>query len=233
MGRADLNTVRESEQYVTMHGHRQNAVAPMVGSEVVNAASAGGLSWGDALYDRLLAHRIIVLGQQVDDEIANKICAQMLLLAAEDSNADIAMYINSPGGSITAGMAIFDTMNLISCDVSTYAMGIAASMGQFLLSAGQPGKRYALPNADILMHQPSSGVGGSESDIAIQAERLRRMKGRMADLIAGFSGQTAERIMEDSERDRWFNAQEAVEYGLVDHVISQASDTPGGIPARV
>ncbi|WP_460397498.1 ATP-dependent Clp protease proteolytic subunit [Actinophytocola sediminis] len=205
----------------------------MVGSEVVNAASAGGLSWGDALYDRLLAHRIIVLGQQVDDEIANKICAQMLLLAAEDSNADIAMYINSPGGSITAGMAIFDTMNLISCDVSTYAMGIAASMGQFLLSAGQPGKRYALPNADILMHQPSSGVGGSESDIAIQAERLRRMKGRMADLIAGFSGQTAERIMEDSERDRWFNAQEAVEYGLVDHVISQASDTPGGIPARV
>jgi ATP-dependent Clp protease, protease subunit len=215
-----------------MYGQNQSAIAPMVGSGVFNAAGTGGLSWGDALYDRLLAHRIIVLGQQVDDEIANKICAQMLLLAAEDANADIAMYINSPGGSITAGMAIFDTMNLISCDVSTYAMGIAASMGQFLLSAGQPGKRYALPNADILMHQPSSGVGGSESDIAIQAERLRRMKGRMADLIAGFSGQTPERIMEDSERDRWFSASEAVEYGLVDHVISQSSDTPGGVPTR-
>ncbi|HEX2132403.1 MAG TPA: ATP-dependent Clp protease proteolytic subunit [Actinophytocola sp.] len=213
-----------------MNGHKQFAVAPTVGSDVFNAAGTSGLSWGDALYDRLLAHRIIVLGQQVDDDIANKMCAQMLLLAAEDPTADIAMYINSPGGSITAGMAIFDTMNLISCDVSTYAMGIAASMGQFLLSAGQPGKRYALPNADILMHQPSSGIGGSESDISIQAERLSRMKGRMAELIAGFSGQSPERIMEDSERDRWFNAQQAVEYGLVDHVISRSSDAQGGIP---
>jgi ATP-dependent Clp protease protease subunit len=214
-----------------MFEHRQVAGAAMVGSDFsttpVNRAGAGALSWGDSLYDRLLAQRIVVLGQQVDDEIANKICAQMLLLAAEDPAAEISMYINSPGGSITAGMAIFDTMNLIPCDVSTYAMGMAASMGQFLLSAGKPGKRFALPNAEILMHQPSSGIGGSESDIAIQADRLRRMKRRMAELVAGFSGQTPERILEDSERDRWFSATEAVEYGLVDHVISRSSEAPG------
>lgn len=191
-----------------------------------------GLSWGDSLNDRLLAQRIIVLGQEVNDEIANKLCAQMLLLDAEDPAADIQMYINSPGGSISAGMAIYDTMNLISCEVATYAMGMAASMGQFLLSAGQPGKRYVLPNADILMHQPLGGVGGSASDITIQAERLRRVKRRMADLIAEFSGQTSERIREDSERDRWFSATEAVEYGLVDKVLTrfdkESAARPGG-----
>ncbi|MCT1711509.1 ATP-dependent Clp protease proteolytic subunit [Dietzia cinnamea] len=191
-----------------------------------------GLSWGDSLNDRLLAQRIIVLGQEVNDEIANKLCAQMLLLDAEDPAADIQMYINSPGGSISAGMAIYDTMNLISCEVSTYAMGMAASMGQFLLSAGQPGKRYVLPNADILMHQPLGGVGGSASDITIQAERLRRVKRKMADLIAEFSGQTPEKIREDSERDRWFSATEAVEYGLVDKVLArfdkESTARPGG-----
>ncbi|WP_026423394.1 ATP-dependent Clp protease proteolytic subunit [Actinokineospora inagensis] len=189
------------------------------------------MTWGDSLYDRLLAQRIIVLGQEVDDEIANKLCAQMLLLAAENPAADIAMYINSPGGSITAGMAIYDTMNFISCDVATYAMGIAASMGQFLLSAGEPGKRYALPNAEILMHQPSSGIGGSESDITIQANRLRGMKRKMADLTAGFTGQTAETILTDSERDRWFSAPEAKEYGIVDHVISRSSQTATSDPS--
>lgn len=217
-----------------MYEDRQVAAAPMVGSDFFttpgNRAGSSGLSWGDSLYDRLLAQRIVVLGQQVDDEIANKICAQMLLLAAEDPAADIAMYINSPGGSITAGMAIFDTMNFISCDVGTYAMGLAASMGQFLLSAGQPGKRYALPNAEILMHQPTSGIGGKESDITIQADRLRRMKHRMSELIAGHTGQTVERIVADSERDRWFTAMEAADYGIVDHVISRSSQAPAAIP---
>jgi ATP-dependent Clp protease protease subunit len=208
-----------------MYEDRQAGAASVVGSGIsatpVNRAASSGLSWGDSLYDRLLAQRIIVLGQEVDDEISNKLCAQMLLLAAEDPTADISMYINSPGGSITAGMAIFDTMNLVACDIATYAMGMAASMGQFLLTAGAPGKRFVLPNAEVLMHQPSAGIGGSESDIAIQADRLRRMKLRMATLIAELSGQTPEQITEDSERDRWFSAEEAVEYGLVDHVISR------------
>ncbi|MBF6332803.1 ATP-dependent Clp protease proteolytic subunit [Nocardia transvalensis] len=200
------------------------------GFPAVAATPPAGLSWGESLYDRLLAQRIVFLGQEVNDEIGNKICAQMLLLAAEDPTADISLYINSPGGSISSGMAIFDTMRLISCDVATYAMGMAASMGQFLLSAGTPGKRYALPNAEILMHQPLGGVGGSVSDINIQAERLRRLKKRMAELIAEFSGQTPEQIREDSERDRWFSAAEAKEYGLVDHVITRSSETTESNP---
>ncbi len=142
------------------------------------------------------------------------------------------MYINSPGGSITAGMAIFDTMNFIECDVATYALGMAASMGQFLLSAGTPGKRYALPNSEILMHQPSSGVGGSESDITIQADRLGRMKRRMNELNAAHTGQSFERILADSERDRWFTAEEAAQYGLLDHVISRSRQLPTSDPSR-
>ena len=189
--------------------------------------SPATMTLSDSVYERLLQQRIIVLGQQVDDDIANRIAAQMLLLAAEDPNADIALYINSPGGSVTAGMAIFDTMEFIPCDVATYAMGLAASMGQFLLSAGQRGKRYALPHCQILMHQPSAGVGGTESDIAIQAELFRRHKQEMAQLIAGHTGQTVERIMTDFDRDRWFSAQEALEYGFVDHVISRAGQLPG------
>jgi ATP-dependent Clp protease protease subunit len=216
-----------------MFEQRQVAAPSMAGIGHPTASTpVSGLSWGDSLYDRLLAQRIIVLGQEVNDEIGNKLCAQMLLLAAEDSSADIAMYINSPGGSITAGMAIYDTMNLISCDVATYAMGMAASMGQFLLTAGHPGKRYALPNAEILMHQPLGGVGGSESDISIQAERLRRMKKRMASLIAEHSGQSPDQIMQDSERDRWFSATEAKEYGLVDHVITRATDASATNPTQ-
>lgn len=216
-----------------MFEQRLVAATPMAGiGHPTASAPASGLSWGDSLYDRLLAQRIIVLGQEVNDEIGNKLCAQMLLLAAEDSTADIALYINSPGGSVTAGMAIFDTMNLISCDVATYAMGMAASMGQFLLTAGQPGKRYALPNAEILMHQPLGGVGGSESDITIQADRLRRLKRRMAGLIAEHSGQSPEQITLDSERDRWFSANEAKEYGLVDHVITRASEASATDPTR-
>ena len=187
------------------------------------------MTLSDSVYERLLQQRIIVLGQQVDDDIANRIAAQMLLLAAEDPTSDIALYINSPGGSVTAGMAIFDTMEFIPCDVATYAMGLAASMGQFLLSAGARGKRYALPHCQILMHQPSAGVGGTESDIAIQAELFRRHKQEMAQLIAGHTGQTVERIISDFDRDRWFSAAEALEYGFVDHVISRAGQLPDAI----
>jgi ATP-dependent Clp protease protease subunit len=189
-------------------------------------SGAASMTLGDSVYERLLAQRIVVLGQQVDDEIANRIAAQMLLLSAEDPTADIALYINSPGGSVTAGMAIFDTMEFIECDVATYGMGLAASMGQFLLSAGTRGKRYALPHCQILMHQPSAGVGGSESDIRIQAELFRRHKQEMAELIAGHTGQPVEKIIADFDRDRWFSAQEALEYGFVDQVISRAGQLP-------
>ncbi|WP_084216870.1 ClpP family protease [Pseudonocardia spinosispora] len=185
------------------------------------------MTLGDSVYERLLQQRIIVLGQQVDDEIANRIVAQLLLLSAEDSESDIRLYINSPGGSVNAGMAIYDTMQFIDCDVATYAMGLAASMGQFLLSAGEKGKRFSLPHAQILMHQPSAGVGGTESDIAIQAEQFRRHKKVMAELIAEQTGQTPEKITADSDRDRWFTAQEALEYGFIDHVVSRAPQVDG------
>jgi ATP-dependent Clp protease protease subunit len=185
--------------------------------------AATGMNLNDSVYERLLRERIIVLGTQVEENIANQIVGQLLLLAAEDPEKDITFYINSPGGSVTAGMAIFDTMQLIEPDVATYAMGLAASMGQFLLSAGTPGKRHALPHARILMHQPSAGVGGTAADIAIQADMLTRTKHEMAELIAEHTGQPVERIIADSDRDRWFTAKEAVEYGFVDKVITRAS----------
>jgi ATP-dependent Clp protease protease subunit len=191
-----------------------------------------GMTLNDSVYDRLLRERIIFLGQQVDDTIANQICAQLLLLAAEDPSRDIAIYINSPGGSVTAGMAIFDTMTFVECDVSTYAMGLAASMGQFLLSAGTRGKRYALPHARIMMHQPSAGIGGTASDIAIQAEQFKLTKIEMAKLIAEHTGQPLEQMLSrhtgrdeeviraDIERDKILTATEALEYGLIDEVIT-------------
>jgi ATP-dependent Clp protease protease subunit len=186
----------------------------------------GGL--GDQVYSRLLNDRIIFLGQQVDDEIANKITAQMLLLAAADQDKDIYLYINSPGGSVTAGMAVYDTMQYIQNDVVTIGMGMAASMGQFLLTGGTAGKRFALPNTDILMHQGSAGIGGTASDIKIQAQYLLRTKQRMAEITAHHSGQTVEAIIRDGDRDRWFTAEEAKEYGLIDEIISAASLVPGG-----
>jgi ATP-dependent Clp protease protease subunit len=186
------------------------------------------MNLNDSVYDRLLRERIIFLGQPVDDTIANQICAQLLLLSAEDSDRDINLYINSPGGSVTAGMAIFDTMQFVECDVATYSLGLAASMGQFLLSAGHPGKRYALPHARIMMHQPSAGIGGTASDIAIQAEQFKFTKSEMARLIAQHTGQTVEQIQADSERDRWFTAQQALEYGFVDHVVSRVAQMPSG-----
>ncbi|GGQ52300.1 ATP-dependent Clp protease proteolytic subunit 1 [Kitasatospora griseola] len=185
----------------------------------------GGL--GDQVYNRLLNERIIFLGQQVDDDIANKITAQLLLLAA-DPEKDIYLYINSPGGSISAGMAIYDTMQYIKNDVVTIAMGMAASMGQFLLTAGAKGKRFSLPNANILMHQPSAGLGGSATDIRIQAEQLLRTKKRMSELIAQHSGQSFEQITADSDRDRWFTPEEAKAYGLIDEIMHSAADVPGG-----
>ncbi|MFF8989850.1 ATP-dependent Clp protease proteolytic subunit [Streptomyces sp. NPDC014983] len=185
----------------------------------------GGL--GDQVYNRLLGERIIFLGQQVDDDIANKITAQLLLLAAEPDK-DIYLYINSPGGSVTAGMAIYDTMQYIPNDVVTIAMGMAASMGQFLLTGGAAGKRFALPHADIMMHQGSAGLGGSVTDIKIQAEYLLRTKKRMAELTAFHSGQTYEVITRDADRDRWFTPEEAKEYGLIDEIITNASGVPGG-----
>lgn len=186
------------------------------------------MNLGDSVYERLLRERIIFLGSEVNDEIANKLCAQILLLSAEDPTRDISLYINSPGGSVTAGMAIYDTMKYAPCDVATYAMGLAASMGQFLLTAGTKGKRYALPHARILMHQPSAGVGGTASDIAIQAQQFALTKKEMAELIAEHSGQTFEQITEDSDRDRWFTAEEARDYGLCDHVISHATNDQVG-----
>jgi ATP-dependent Clp protease protease subunit len=185
-------------------------------------SGASGLNLIDSVYERLLAERIIFLGTQVDDDIANRLCAQILLLAAEDPTKDINLYINSPGGSVTAGMAIYDTMVLAPCDVATYAMGLAASMGEFLLAAGTRGKRYALPHARIMMHQPSAGIGGSAADIAIQAEQFALTKKEMNRLNAEFTGQTLERVETDADRDRWFTAPEALEYGFVDHIITRA-----------
>ncbi|MEU8136281.1 ATP-dependent Clp protease proteolytic subunit [Streptodolium elevatio] len=189
-------------------------------------APQGGMGLDDQVYNRLLRERIIFLGAPVDDQIANAISAQLLLLNAEDPDKDISLYINSPGGSVTAGMAIYDTMQFISNDVSTVAMGLAASMGQFLLTAGAPGKRIALANTEILMHQPSAGLGGAASDIRIQAAQLLRLKKRMAELIAEHSGRTYEEIERDSDRDRWFTAGEAKDYGLVDHVVTSAREVP-------
>ncbi|SDP48732.1 ATP-dependent Clp protease, protease subunit [Nakamurella panacisegetis] len=200
--------------------------------EILPAVMRGtpGLSLSDSVSERLLRERIIILGSEVRDTNANEITAQLLLLAAEDPEKDITLYINSPGGSVTAGMAIYDTMMLIEPDVATTAMGLAASMGQFLLTAGAPGKRAALPHARILMHQPSAGVGGTSSDIAIQADMLNKSKLEMAELIAQHTGQTVERITLDSDRDRWFTAQEALEYGFIDKVVSRASENPASTP---
>ncbi len=183
---------------------------PLAQTALVNPSSE--------IYNRLLKDRIIILGTDVNDDIANIVCAQMLYLEGEDAAKDIWLYVNSPGGSVTAGMAIYDTMQFIGCDVATICMGLAASMGQFLLCAGAPGKRFALPHARIMMHQPSGGVRGQASDIAIQAEQLIYIKRLMAERIAHHTGQTVDQVQEDSERDRWFTAEQAKDYGIIDHV---------------
>ncbi|MDQ1733513.1 MAG: ATP-dependent Clp protease, protease subunit [Pseudonocardiales bacterium] len=196
---------------------------------LIEARSPGtGMNLNDSVYDRLLRERIIFLGQAVDDTIANQICAQLLLLSAEDSSRDINLYVNSPGGSVTAGMAIFDTMEFVECDIATYSLGLSASMGQFLLTAGAKGKRYALPHSRIMMHQPSAGIGGTASDIAIQAEQFKLTKAEMNRLNSEHTGQPLEKIQADSERDRWFTAQQALEYGFVDHVVARVTQMGAG-----
>ncbi|MFG2312436.1 ATP-dependent Clp protease proteolytic subunit [Streptomyces sp. NPDC048566] len=178
----------------------------------------------DHLAAQLLGRRIVLLGTQVDEVSANRVCAQLLLLSAEDPRTDIALYINSPGGSVTAGLAIYDTLRLIPNDVSTLAMGFAASMGQFLLTVGTRGKRFALPNARIMMHQPSAGIGGSTADIEIQAQNLEFTKRAIERITAEHTGRSVETISRDSDRDRWFTAEEAREYGMVDRVVESLAD---------
>lgn len=195
---------------------------------VTDVTNAGGtespMGLGDSVYQRLLKERIIWLGGEVRDENANTICAQMLLLAAEDPDRDIYLYINSPGGSVTAGMAIYDTMQYIKPDVVTVAMGLAASMGQFLLTAGTPGKRYITPHTRVLMHQPSGGAGGTATDIRINADLILRMKEELTQITADRTGKSYEQILADADRDKWFSAQEALEYGFVDKVVSTPQD---------
>jgi len=180
------------------------------------------------MFQLLLKERIVFLGSDVNDTVANYLTAQMLYLEGEDAETDIWLYINSPGGSVYSGMAIYDTMQLVSNDVATVAMGMAASMGQLLLCAGAKGKRYALPHARIMMHQPSGGIGGTAADIAIQAEQMLYTKRMFQERVAFHTGQNQEQIEADSDRDRWFTAQEAKDYGFIDQVITGARQVPSG-----
>jgi ATP-dependent Clp protease, protease subunit len=209
------------EGTVTMSGEDQ-----LPARVLARATEAPVFPIGDQLFQRLLRHRIIFLGQQVDDDLANRICAELVLLAAEDPKRDINIYINSPGGSVSAGLAIYDVMQYVPNDVATYAMGMAASMGQFLLCAGTQGKRYAMPHAQIMLHQPHGGIGGTASDIRIQAEQILYLKRILAERTALHTGQTLEQVERDSDRDRWFTADQAKEYGFVDHVVRNAEEVP-------
>jgi ATP-dependent Clp protease protease subunit len=191
---------------------------------------AGNLE--DQLATRLLYQRIVVLGTEVNDAVANRLCTQLLLLSAEDPRRDISLYVNSPGGSVTAGLAIYDTMQLIPNDVSTLAMGLAASMGQFLLCAGTPGKRYSLPHAQVLMHQGSAGFGGTAADVEIYAHQLERTSRIMTRLISAHTGKPEETVRSDSQRDRWFSAEEARDYGLVDHILERVDDIRPDVVSR-
>jgi ATP-dependent Clp protease protease subunit len=207
-------------------GFRGEGNDPVSPDSLPVGRSSGPPDQGRDVYERLLKERIIFLGQQIDQGTANLVCAELLLLSAEDAERDIRLYINSPGGSVTDGLAIYDTMQFVSCDVVTVCLGLAASMGQFLLCAGAPGKRYALPHSRILMHQPSGQMQGAAADIAIQAEQIVYLKRMMAERIAFHTGQPVERIEQDSDRDRWFTAEEAREYGFIDQVIEKAEATP-------
>jgi ATP-dependent Clp protease protease subunit len=187
----------------------------------------------DQLITRLLYQRIIVLGTEVDDRVANRLCTQLLLLSAEDARADISLYINSPGGSVSAGLAIYDTMRLIPNDVSTLALGLAGSMAQFLLCAGTAGKRFSLPHAQVLMHQGSAGFGGTAADVEIYAAQLARTGATMLRLIAEHTGQPLERVQNDSLRDRWFSAEEALDYGMIDHIVERVEDIRPTVVGRM
>jgi ATP-dependent Clp protease protease subunit len=195
------------------------------------ATTAGTVD--EQLTNRLLYQRIIVLGTEVDDRVANRLCAQLLLLSAEDARSDISLYINSPGGSVSAGLAIYDTMRLIPNDVRTLAMGLAGSMGQFLLCAGTAGKRFSLPHAQVLMHQGSAGFGGTAADVEIYAEQLERTGAMMIRLIAKHTGQSVETIEHDSLRDRWFSAEEARDYGIIDRIVERVDDVRPAVASRM
>jgi len=211
-----------------LEGTHVDFLNPQAGEIQARSSSVGMIGLDDQVYNRLLRERIIFLAGEVRDDMANAICAQILLLAAEDSNKDIYLYVNSPGGSVTAGMAIYDTMQYVKNDIATVGMGIAASMGQFLLTAGAPGKRYATPNARILMHQPLGGIGGTATDIRIQAEQMAITKRTMAEINAKHTGQTLEKILIDSDRDNWFNAVDAKVYGFIDHIATSDGQVFGG-----
>jgi ATP-dependent Clp protease, protease subunit len=186
----------------------------------------------EQLISRLMFQRIVLLGTEVDDAVANRLCAQLLLLSAEDPRGDISLYINSPGGSVSAGLAIYDTMRVIPNDVSTLALGLAGSMAQFLLCAGTAGKRFSLPHAQVLMHQGSAGFGGTAADIEIYAEQLGRTGATMMRLISEHTGQPLERVEQDSMRDRWFSAEEARDYGIVDHIVERLDDVRPALAGR-
>ncbi len=197
---------------------------------VAEPPTAVGLD--EQLITRLMFQRIVLLGTEVDDAVANRLCAQLLLLSAEDPRGDISLYINSPGGSVSAGLAIYDTMRLIPNDVSTLALGLAGSMAQFLLCAGTAGKRFSLPHAQVLMHQGSAGFGGTAADIEIYAEQLGRTGATMMRLISEHTGQPLERVEHDSLRDRWFSAGEARDYGIVDHIVERLDDVRPALAGR-
>lgn len=192
--------------------------------------TAGALD--EQLTTRLLHQRIIVLGSEVDDRVANRLCSQLLLLSAEDPRTDISLYINSPGGSVSAGLAIYDMMRLIPNDVGTLALGLAGSMGQFLLCAGTAGKRFALPHAQVLMHQGSAGFGGTAADVEIYAGQLERTGALMTGLISEHTGQPRETVENDSLRDRWFSAEEARDYGIIDHIVERVDDVRPAVASR-
>jgi ATP-dependent Clp protease protease subunit len=210
--------------------HTSAEAPPGVRAATAAATATGSLD--DQLTARLLHQRIILLGTEVDDPVANRLCTQLLLLSAEDSRRDISLYINSPGGSVLAGLAIYDTMRLIPNDVSTLAMGLAGSMGQFLLCAGTPGKRFALPHAQILLHQGSAGFGGTAADVEIYAGQLARLGTLMNELTAQHTGQTPEKIAQDGLRDHWFTAEEARDYGMIDHIVEHVDDVRPADPRR-
>ncbi len=195
-------------------------------SQAVQASQAPGADPSQDIFRMLLRERVVVLGSDVNDSVANQLIAQLLYLEGQDPGKDIWLYINSPGGVVTAGMAIYDTMQFVESDIATVCMGLAASMGQFLLCAGAAGKRYSLPHARIMMHQPLGGLQGQAADIAIQAEQMAYTKKLLAERIAFHTGQQVEQIEADSERDRWFTAEGAKDYGLIDHVIARRGDIP-------
>ena len=191
---------------------------------VIEQTSRGGERSYD-IYSRLLKERIIFLADEVNDQTASLVVAQLLFLESEDPNKDIQLYINSPGGSVTAGMAIYDTMNYVKCDVSTICIGMAASMGAFLLSSGAKGKRFALPNAEVMIHQPSGGAKGQATEIQIVAENILKTKKKLNEILAANTGQSVEKITEDTERDNFMSAEEAKAYGLIDEIVENRSET--------